>query len=488
MCRTKIVCTLGPATSDKETVRALIRAGMDVARINFSHGDQNTHARMIRMVRELSEEENQLVAVMADLQGPKLRVGDIEPGLVELKAGSEFRLTTRPVPGSAEEVNFPHPDVIDDLRVGQRILLDDGQIELELTDKTDTDLVTRVVIADSLSSHKGVNLPGADLHISALTTKDRSDALFATEHRVDFMALSFVRRPEDVHELHAFLQSHDADLPVIVKIEKPEALDVFDEILEISDGVMVARGDLGVETPPEEVPFHQKEIIRAANHAGKPVITATQMLQSMMEHPRPTRAEASDVANAILDGTDAVMLSGETAVGAYPVQAVQTMQTIAANAEAHLPRDRWAQLLTVTERDGREGSGQATSTYPPTQAISQATVEVALAVGARAIISSTVSGTTARMVARHRPSVPVLAATPNERTLHQLALVWGVQPVLVGDYENTDEMIQLTVEAAYEAGSVSRGDLLVITAGIPYGGQGKTNFLKVHTVGELGEI
>lgn len=488
MCRTKIVCTLGPATSDKETIRSMIHAGMDVARINFSHGDQETHARMINLVRELAEEEKQLVAIMADLQGPKLRVGKIEQGVIELEPDSEFRLTIRPVPGSAEVVNFPHPDVVDDLSVGQRILLDDGQIELELTDKTDTDLITRVVIADALGSRKGVNLPEAELRISSLTDKDRTDALFAAEQGVDFLALSFVRRPKDVQELHDFLQTHDTDLPVIVKIEKPEALEVFDEILEISDGVMVARGDLGVETPPEEVPFHQKEIIRAANHAGKPVITATQMLQSMMEHPRPTRAEASDVANAILDGTDAIMLSGETAVGAYPVRAVRFMQTIAANAEAHLPHDRWAQLLTVRDREGLSGSGEAISTYPPTQAISQATVEVALAVGARAIVSSTVSGTTARMVARHRPSVTVIAATPNPRTFHQLALVWGVQPVMVGDYENTDEMIQLTVEAAYEAGCCSRGEILLITAGIPYGGQGKTNFLKVHTVGELGEI
>jgi pyruvate kinase len=297
---------------------------------------------------------------------------------------------------------------------------------------------------------------------------------------VDFLALSFVRRPTDVLELRHCLQKHNADLPIIAKIEKPEALCVFDEILAISDGVMVARGDLGVETPPEEVPFHQKEIIRAANCAGKPVITATQMLQSMIERPYPTRAEASDVANAILDGTDAVMLSGETAVGAYPVKAVQTMRTIAANAEEHLPQDRWTRL--APSRTGVE------SHRPVTEAISQATVEVALAVGAAAIVTSTVSGTTARMVARHRPSMPVIAVTPNQRTLHHLALVWGVQPVLVEGFEHTDEMIQLTVEAASKLGTVSWGDVIALTAGIPFGGRGKTNFLKVHTVGELGEI
>jgi pyruvate kinase len=480
MCRTKVVCTLGPATRDETTLRGLMQAGMDVARINFSHGDQETHAQTIALLRRLSNEEDKLVAIMADLQGPKLRVGDIAEGQVQLEQGDEFTLTTRPVSGSPEVVHLPHPEIVRDLSLGQRVLLDDGQIELTVVGKTGTDLVCRVVTGGSLSSHKGLNLPGARLRISSLTEKDREDALFAVEQGVDFLALSFVRRPADVLELHHFLQAHDADLPIIAKIEKPEALEVFDDILEISDGVMVARGDLGVETPPEEVPFHQKGIIHAANRAGKPVITATQMLQSMIEHPRPTRAEASDVANAILDGTDAVMLSGETAVGAYPVEAVHMMRTIAANAETHLHGDRWAHFLSA--------GADTTRTYPVTEAISQATVEIALAVGARAIVTSTMSGMTARMVARHRPSVPVIAVTPNPRTLRQLALVWGVRPVLVGDFGHTDEMIHLTVEVACKEGIVSWGDVIVVTAGIPFGGTGRTNFLKVHTVGELGEV
>ncbi len=480
MCRTRIVCTLGPATRQETMLRGLMQAGMDVARVNFSHGDQATHAETISLLRRLAAEEGKLVAIMADLQGPKLRVGDIEGGQVQLEQGNSFTLTTRTVPGSSEAVNLPHPEIVRDLGIGQRVLLDDGQIELTVVGKTGTDLVCRVVTGGRLASHKGVNLPGAQLRISSLTEKDRKDALFAAEQGVDFVALSFVRRAADVLELRRFLETHGADVPIIAKIEKPEALEVFDEILEISDGVMVARGDLGVETPPEEVPFHQKEIIRAANCAGKPVITATQMLQSMIEHPHPTRAEASDVANAILDGTDAIMLSGETAIGAYPVEAVHTMQTIASNAEAHLPHDRWAHLLTA--------GTVTTGLFPYTEAISQATVEVALTVGAKAIISSTMSGTTARMVARHRPSMPVIAATPNPRTLRQLALVWGVQPVLVEGFEHTDEMIRLTVAAACEMGIVSWGDLIVITAGIPFGGAGKTNFLKVHTVGELGEL
>jgi pyruvate kinase len=480
MCRTKIVCTLGPATSDEMTLRGVMQAGMDVARVNFSHGDHETHAQTIASLRRLSAEEEKLVAIMADLQGPKLRVGEITGGQVHLKRGDEFTLTAHAVPGSAEAVHLPHPEIVHDLSLGQRVLLDDGQIELTVIGKTGTDLVCRVVTGGVLGSHKGVNLPGARLRISSLTEKDRQDTLFAVEQGVNFMALSFVRSPADVLELRHFLQAHGADLPIVAKIEKPEALEVFDEILEVSDGVMVARGDLGVETPPEEVPFHQKEIIKAANCAGKPVITATQMLQSMIERPRPTRAEASDVANAILDGTDAVMLSGETAVGAYPVEAVRTMRIVAANAEAHLPHDRWAHILTA--------GADAASTYPATEAISQATVQVARAVGARAIVTSTMSGTTARMVARHRPSVPVVAATSNPRTLGQLALVWGVQPVLVEDFDHTDEMIHLTVKAACEAGIVSWGDVIVITAGIPFGGSGKTNFLKVHTVGELEEI
>jgi pyruvate kinase len=480
MCRTKIVCTLGPATSDETAVRGLMQAGMDVARINFSHGDHETHARTIALLRSLAAEEGKLIAIMADLQGPKLRVGEIAAGQVRLVQGDEFRLTTRAVPGSSEAVHLPHPEIVRDLGLGQRVLLDDGQIELRVIGKTGTDLVCEVITGGSLSPRKGVNLPGAHLRISSLTEKDRRDALFAVEQGVDFVALSFVRRTADVLELRHLLQAQHADQPIIAKIEKPEALEVFDEILDISDGVMVARGDLGVETPPEEVPFHQKEIIRAANCAGKPVITATQMLQSMIEHPRPTRAEASDVANAILDGTDAVMLSGETAVGAYPVEAVRTMRTIAANAEEHLPQDRWAHLLRNSSRPKRS--------FISTEAISHATVEVALAVGARAIVTSTMSGTTARMVARHRPSMAVIAATPNQRTLHRLALVWGVQPVLVDGFEHTDEMIHLTVKAACKTGIVSWGDVIVITAGIPFGGVGKTNFLKVHTVGELGEM
>ncbi len=479
MSRTKIVCTIGPASSSPELMCGLVRAGMNVARINFSHGDHDTHARSIATLRQVAEQEGRLVAVMADLQGPKLRVGEIEGGVVELREGNVVTLTTHPRPGAVDEIPVPHPQLLRDLRPGQAVLLDDGRLELIVVQAGTGPLKCRVVAGGQLTSHKGINVPGAALNFSALTPKDREDSTFALEQGVDFFALSFVRRPADVRELRQFLKSKGADVSIIAKIEKPEALSVFDEILIEADGIMVARGDLGVETPAEEVPFHQKRIIRACNRAGKPVITATQMLQTMIENPRPTRAEASDVANAILDGTDAVMLSGETAVGRYPVEAVETMAAICANAEAHLPHGR---LL-----HGEYHSHESRETI--TEAISCAAVEIASEVGAKAIVTATMSGRTARMVARHRPLVPIVAVTPSRSTLSCLALVWGVVPVLVQEFETTDEMVQMMVCAARdEEGLVAWGDPVVLTAGIPFGSGGETNMLKVHVVGESEEM
>jgi pyruvate kinase len=358
-----------------------------------------------------------------------------------------------------------------DLRTGQVVLLDDGNLELVVLRAGEDGLTCRVLTGGQLASRKGINVPGAALHLSALTPKDREDAVFALEQGVDFFALSFVRRAADVRELRQFLKDRGDTVSVIAKIEKAEALSDFDPILTEADGIMVARGDLGVETPAEEVPFHQKHIIRACNRAAKPVITATQMLQTMMDNPRPTRAEASDVANAILDGTDAVMLSGETAVGRYPVGAAETMAVICANAEAHLPYSR----LIDHEPHVHETI---------TEAISSAAVEIANEVQARAIITATMSGMTARMVARHRPPVPVVAVTPNQTTLFRLALVWGVVPVQVAQFGTTDDMVDMMVRAAYEKGLVARGDPVVLTAGIPFGRGRKTNLLKVHVVGE----
>jgi pyruvate kinase len=471
MSRTKIVCTIGPASISPEVMRGLVRAGMDVARINFSHGDHATQARSIATLRQVAEEEDRLVAVMADLQGPKLRVGEIEGGVTELREGDVVTLTSRPRPGVAAEIPVPHPELLRDLQVGQTVLLDDGQLALVVVQAGEDGLKCQVVTGGQLTSRKGINVPGATLRFPALTPKDREDTAFALEQGVDFFALSFVRRAGDVRELRQLLKRKRVDVSIVAKIEKPEALSVFGDILAEADGIMVARGDLGVETPAEEVPFHQKHIIRACNQAGKPVITATQMLQTMIENPRPTRAEASDVANAILDGTDAVMLSGETAVGRYPVVAAETMAVICANAETHLPH-------------GRLVHGEPHSHETITEAISTAAVEIACEVEASAIITATMSGTTARMVARHRPPVPILAVTPSRTTLFRLALVWGVVPVQVGAFTTTDAMVEVMVREARWQGLAARGDRVVLTAGIPFGSGRKTNLLKVHVVGE----
>ncbi len=473
MTRTKIVCTIGPVTNSPEKMRSLMQAGMNVARINFSHGDHATHSESIATLREVAEEERCLVAVIADLQGPKLRVGEIEDEPMALRRGELVTLSPSPVSSGKDEIPVPHPELLRDLTAGQTVLLDDGDLALTVERRGDgSRLQARVVTGGALTSHKGINVPGAQLSFSSLTEKDRDDAAFALECGVDYFALSFVRRAADVRELRHFLRSLGAEDPsIIAKIEKPEALTDFAQILAESDAIMVARGDLGVETPAEEVPFHQKRVIHACNRAGKPVITATQMLQRMIEHPRPTRAEASDIANAILDGTDAVMLSGETAVGQYPIRAAETMATICANAEAHLPRSRL-------------GKGGGSCYDVTTEAISLSAVEIATEVGARAIVTATMSGTTARMVARHRPAVPVVAVTPDVTTLYRLALVWGVIPVEVPEFTTTDEMVEMMVEAGRERGLVAWGDSVVLTAGIPFGHVKKTNMLKVHVMGE----
>ncbi len=471
MPKTKIVCTLGPATDSEDTLRSILRAGGRVFRLNFSHDTHEHQAWRAKAIRKLAEEEGVFVAVMADLQGPKLRIGDIASGTVVLKEGATFVLTARPVPGSQEAVYFGQPEVIQDLRPGARILLDDGLLELRVQRVDGEDVVTQVVVGGELSSRKGVSLPDITVRLGSLTPKDHDDARFAASLDADYMALSFVRSAANVEDLRALLKDCGAgDTPIIAKIEKREALDRFEEILEASDGVMVARGDLGVEIPPEDVPFHQKAIVKRCNAVGKPVIIATQMLQSMIDNPRPTRAEASDVANAILDGTDAVMLSGETAVGRYPVDAVGMMAKIATSTEAHFPYD-----LRI-----RETAGAPACTI--TDAISQATCEIAQELNAKAIVTSTRSGYTARMVAKYRPSNPILASTPDPKVAARLSLVWSVEPIQVEHFESTDEMIANAVEAAKTKGVISAGDLAVITAGVPIGGSGRTNMVKVHVV------
>jgi len=469
--RTKIVATLGPACDAPGVLLGLMRAGMDVARINFSHGTPADHARRIAQTRQLATAEGRVVAILADLQGPKLRIGEIAAGRALLIAGQDFTLTGRPVAGDASAVHLPHPELLASLRAGDRLLLDDGLIELRVEQTDGLDVVCQVVAGGELLPHKGISAPRAGLNMPAITAKDRADLAFALTQDVDFVAQSFVRSAADVAALRALIVAAGKDTPIIAKIEKPEALDHIDAILSEADGVMVARGDLGVEMPAEEVPLQQKRIIELARQAARPVITATQMLESMIQNPRPTRAEASDVANAILDGTDAVMLSAETALGRYPVEAVQMMARIAAATE---PALSYRMHMTQAVQMPIQG---------PTDAITQATCEIAFELGAKAILPSTMSGYTARMISRHRPATPILVITPSERVQRRLALVWGVQPLLVPEYTDTDSMIALAERAVAQAGLARAGDLVIITAGVPQGGPGKTNMLKVHVVG-----
>jgi pyruvate kinase len=470
MPRTKIVCTIGPASRSEDVLRNLIRAGMNAARINFSHGEAADHIQDIELVRTLAEEEHRVVAIIVDLQGPKFRVGEIAGGQVLLRAEQELTLTTREVPGSAEAVNLPHPQLVHATAPGNRILLDDGSLELQVIAATDTDVSTRVITGGLLHSHKGVSLIGGRLQLPAITDKDREDLACAVAHGADFIAQSFVRRPEDVLELRQDLNNLGASTPIIAKIEKAEALTNFDAILAVADGIMVARGDLGVETSLAEVPVQQKRIIRACNYAAKPVVTATQMLESMTWNPRPTRAEVSDVANAIFDGTDAVMLSGETAVGQYPVVTIQTMSQVAEAAERAFPFERW--LRETAER-------RADSV---TNAISQGATEMAEELGVAAIISPTMTGLTARAIAHHRPRTPIVAITPSASVCRQLGLVWGVRPYLIEEYRNTDEMMERAIEQARREGFAQIGDLLIITAGVPVGTVGSTNMIQVRIV------
>jgi pyruvate kinase len=479
--RTKIVATIGPASQDLGMLRAMIRAGMDVARINFSHGDHSTHATNIANVRRLAEEEKKVVAVMADIPGPKLRLGNLVQDPLELTEGDRVTLTARANldPEQPFRVPLPHPEVLRELNVGERLLIDDGEIEIVVRKRAGSDVVCEVITRGLLKSHKGVSVPDTSLSLSSITDADRDHIRFALEQGVDYLAMSFVRTAEDMRELRWLVRHLNGEAALIAKIEKAEAIANFDAILEQSDGIMVARGDLGVETPPERVPVHQKNIIHRCNATGKAVITATQMLNSMIENPRPTRAEATDVANAIFDGTDAVMLSGETAIGKYPLQSVEMMASIAQIAEQYLrehdelhPGKLSLEALRVENR----------RTVPA--AISHVTSEIAQMLEAKLIVAGTWSGYTAIRVARERPSTPILAVTPNRATYNRLALVWGVTPILVEQFQTIDQMIAVVVKSAQEAGLIVDDDLIVIIGGVPFGIGGQTNFLKVLHVGE----
>lgn len=478
MPRTKIVCTIGPASDSEDVLRRMLEAGMDVARLNLSHGTHEEHARRFETLRRLAEDGQRPLAILLDLQGPKIRTGRLAGGPLTLVSGRRVTLTTRDVPGSAELIPTTYQGLPNDVKPGDRILLDDGLMELRVVAVAGQDVECEVVTGGVLGEHKGINLPGVDISEPSLTEKDREDLEFGLELGVDFIALSFVRRPEDILDLRQILHQRRMDIPVIAKIEKPEAVENLDGILNMSGGVMVARGDLAIETSPELVPMLQKRIIAHAKGARVPVITATQMLESMTEHPRPTRAEASDVANAILDGTDAIMLSGETAVGKYPVESVAMMARIAEVAEKtpHVRR-----RLSPIPRGG-----------PPVGVFANAAAFVAAETAenlhANAIIAFTTSGSSARLVSQYRPEVPILAATTTETACRRSALYWGVTPIRIPEVDSTDRMIQAADHAALEMGLVRPGDTIVIVAGTPVGSRGTTNLMKMHRVGEVGDV
>jgi pyruvate kinase len=465
--KTKIVATIGPATSTPDVLREIIQAGATTLRLNFSHGSHDDHLRSIRLIRQISFELNQPVGILQDLQGPKIRLGKFVDGSIILNKGDQFILTSRMVPGTQEISSVTYDKLSEEVPEGATILLDDGRVEMkvEKVDRANQELHCRVVVGGPLSNNKGVNFPGVYLSIKAMTDKDRKDLTFGLDQGVDWVALSFVRNPQDVFEIKELISAAGKSVPVIVKIEKHEAIEQMEAILSISDGVMVARGDLGVELPAEDVPVLQKRLIATSNRLGIPVITATQMLDSMVHSPRPTRAEISDVANAILDGTDAVMLSNETAVGKYPVEAVGMMATIACRIEQE-PKVR-----------SQEATGQSIP-----NAISQAVGKISDQLGATAIMSLTKTGATARNVSKFRPKTPILAITPHVDVARQLQLVWGVKPLLVLDLPSTGQTFQAAQSVAQEKGLVEEGDLIVMTAGTQQGISGSTDLIKVEVV------
>lgn len=471
MQRTKIVATIGPASGSPDVLEKLIGSGLNVARLNFSHGSHSEHRERVKWIRQLSHRLNKSVAILQDLEGPKIRIGDIASRTIDLRPGNPFTLTTRNVPGDEKEVSVNYADLPKEVKAGDTVLLADGSIELKVERIDEADIGCRVVVGGQLSSHKGLNLPTAILKVSSLTEKDKKDLELGIELQVDYVALSFVRRAADIRSIKRILKDTSSDIPVIAKIERYEALKNIDEIIDASDGVMIARGDLGVEAPLQAVPLAQKRIIRQANIAGKPVITATQMLKSMVENPRPTRAEVTDVANAVLDGTDAVMLSEETAVGHYPVESVSMIAKIAEQVEQSrefidLMKNRTLKAERVVA-----------------DSVSHAACNMADELEAAAIITPTFSGRTARMISRYRPRQPILAICSSESVLRRLSLVWGVTACCEENLGTTDEIFEAGEQLARTNGLAKKGDLVVITAGVPVGVRGTTNLIKVTEIG-----
>ncbi|TFD92496.1 pyruvate kinase [Jeotgalibacillus sp. R-1-5s-1] len=476
MRKTKIVCTIGPASESVEKLTQLMEAGMNVARLNFSHGDFEEHGARIKNIREAAEKLGKNVGILLDTKGPEIRTNTMENGAIELVAGNEIIVSMQEVVGTTDKFSITYSDLVNDVTTGSKILLDDGLIGLEVlsVDAAAGEIKTKILNTGVLKNKKGVNVPGVSVNLPGITEKDANDILFGVEQGVDFIAASFVRRASDVLEIRELLEKNNAaSINIIPKIENQEGVDNIDEILEVSDGLMVARGDLGVEIPAEEVPLVQKQLIRKCNAVGKPVITATQMLDSMQRNPRPTRAEASDVANAIFDGTDAIMLSGETAAGDYPVESVQTMNNIASRAEEAL--DYKAILSKRSKRFDRN----------MTDAIGQAVAHTALNLEVNAIIAPTESGHTAKMISKYRPEAAIVAVTSDAAVSRRMALVWGVYPQLGRQTSTTDEMLDMAVSESLNSGCVKHGDLVVITAGVPVGESGTTNLMKIHIVGDV---
>ena len=461
--KTKIVCTLGPVSENEETLRELIKNGLNVCRLNFSHGSHEEHKGRMDLVKKLREELNMPTAILLDTKGPEIRTGKFDAPEVLLEEGQTFTITMKDVMGNKEMCTVSYKGLANDVKTGDTILIDDGLVGLTVKEVNGDDIVCEVQNSGIVKNHKGVNVPGVKVNLPAITEKDRSDIEFGIEQGIDFIAASFVRKVSDVLAIREILEENNAThIKIISKIENQEGVDNLDEIIEVSDGIMVARGDLGAEIPTEEIPVVQKLMIKKCNEAGKPVITATQMLDSMIRNPRPTRAEVTDVANAIYDGTDAIMLSGETAAGKYPVEAVKTMATIAKRAEE-------------TMRNRRTKINKSKNV---TDAISYATCTTAMDLDARAILSSTASGHTARMVSKFRPDCPIIATTSDESVRRQLSLTWGVLPVMRNKSANTDQVIVNSIEAAKTAEYVNENDIVVITAG----GSETTNLIKVETV------
>ena len=472
MRRTKIVCTLGPSTDKEEVLRNLMKNGMNVARMNFSHGTHEEQKARLDMIKKLREELNLPVAALLDTKGPEIRIGDVEGGKLELKPGQEFTLTTEEMLGTEKKVTITYKELYKDVEPGDSILIDDGLIGMEVVRIDESDIVCRVKNGGFISNHKGVNVPGVELNMPFVSPKDLADIVFAVEQDYDFIAASFTRTAEDIMEIRKILQEHGGEkIHIIAKLENKQGVKNCEDILRVADGIMIARGDMGVEIPLEEVPVIQKELIRKAMHMGKPVITATQMLDSMMKNPRPTRAETSDVANAIYQGTSAIMLSGETAAGAYPIEAVQTMAKIAERTEQDIDYSREFKPRKLAEAPD------------VTSAISHATCTTAADLKAAAIVAVSKSGRTVSRIAKYLPVCPIIGCTTDERVYRQLNLLWGVTPVVMKEANTADELFDHAVELAEQKGLIARGELVVIAAGVPVGLSGTTNMMKVQIAG-----